>query len=82
MKNQAIFITSWPMTLGQGSGTALFVRALQKAVEANGSEVEMINPDLDSHDYVQFTYDRLKFNVQLAQDPRTCGCKLAVGHRL
>ena len=30
MKNQAIFITSWPMTLGQGSGTALFVPLCKK----------------------------------------------------
>ena len=79
MKNKAIFITSWPLTLGQGSGTALFVRALQKAVEASGSEVEMINPDLDSHDYVQFTYDRLKFNKGLAQDPRLAAASWLLG---
>ena len=39
----------------------------------------MINPDLDSHDYVQFTYDRLKFNVQLAQDPRTAAASWLLG---
>lgn len=70
MKNQAIFITSWPLTLGQGSGTALFVGALQKAVQAAGTQVVMINPNLDSSDYIQFTFDRFWFNIQLLQDPR------------
>lgn len=65
---QAIFLTTWPLSFGQGSGTALFVRSLQQAVENAGTVVRMINPALDSRDYVQFTLDRLWTNVQLAQD--------------
>jgi len=65
--SHALFITSWPTTLGQGSGTALFIKSLQKAVEAGGRSVELINPPLDTRDYTQFTLDRFWFNIQFAQ---------------
>lgn len=65
---QAVFLTTWPLSYGQGSGTALFVRSLQQAVEKAGTAVRMINPELDTRDYVQFTLERLWTNVQLAQD--------------
>lgn len=65
--SHALLVTSWPTTLGQGSGTALFVESLQKAVEAGGRSVELINPPLDTHDYTQFTLDRFWFNIQFAQ---------------
>lgn len=68
--SKAVFITSWPMSMGQGSGTALFVNALRAALQSSGSQVELINPSLDTRDYVQFTLDRLWFNIQLLQDPR------------
>lgn len=68
---KALFVTSWSLSLGEGSGTALFVRALQEAVQAQGTTVEMINPVLDTSDYIQFTLERFWFNVQLAHDPRT-----------
>ncbi len=67
---KATFITSWPLTLGQGSGTALFVQALRQALEREGTQVELINPTLDTADYVQFTLERLWFNTMLPQDPR------------
>jgi glycosyltransferase involved in cell wall biosynthesis len=69
MKN-ASFITSWPLSPGQGSGTALFVKSLQKAVNDLGDKVNLINPKLDTSDYVQFTLDRLWFNVSLSNDER------------
>jgi glycosyltransferase involved in cell wall biosynthesis len=65
--SHALFITSWPTSLGQGSGTALFIKSLQKAVEAGGRSVELVNPMLDTHDYTQFTLDRFWFNIQFAQ---------------
>jgi glycosyltransferase involved in cell wall biosynthesis len=68
--NKAVFITSWPMNMGQGSGTALFVNALRQALQKTGTQVDLINPALDTTDYVQFTLDRLWFNTQLPQDPR------------
>jgi len=67
---QAVFVTSWPMNLGQGSGTALFVGALRRALEAAGTRVLLINPALDSSDYVQFTLERFWFNTTLHQDER------------
>lgn len=67
---KAAFITSWPLSPGQGSGTALFVNSLQKAVNDLGDKVNLINPKLDTSDYVQFTLDRLWFNVSLSNDER------------
>jgi glycosyltransferase involved in cell wall biosynthesis len=69
MKN-ALFLTTWPTSLGEGSGTALFIRSLKQAVEAGGTQVEFVNPTLDTRDYVQFTLDRFWFNVEFARDPR------------
>ncbi len=66
--SQAIFITSWPLSLGLGSGTAVFIRALRTAVGAAGTPVRLINPGLDARDYAAFTLDRFWFNVQLARD--------------
>ncbi len=60
--SHALFITSWPTTLGQGSGTALFIKSLQKAVEAGG----LYHPP-HTRDYTQFTLDRFWFNIQFAQ---------------
>lgn len=68
--SNATFLTSWPLSLGQGSGTALFVRSLRQALEASGTQVELINPSLDSSDYSRFTFERLWFNIQVASDPR------------
>ncbi len=65
--SHTLFITSWPTSLGQGSGTALFINSLKKAVEAGGRSVELINPTLDTRDYTQFTLDRFWFNIQFAQ---------------
>jgi len=67
---KALFLTTWPTSLGQGSGTALFIRSLRQAVEAGGTQVEFVNPTLDTRDYVQFTLDRFWFNVEFARDPR------------
>lgn len=67
----ALFFTTWPLSFGQGSGTALFVRSLQRAVEAVGTPVELVNPDLDTRDYIDFTLNRLWFNVLFARDLRT-----------
>ncbi len=76
---KAVFVTSWSLSLGQGSGTALFVRALQRAVQERGTTVEMINPILDTSDYTQFTLERLWFNVQLAHDPRPTAADWVLG---
>jgi glycosyltransferase involved in cell wall biosynthesis len=65
--SHALFLTSWPTSLGQGSGTALFIKSLQKAVQASGRSVELVNPALDTRDYTQFTLDRFWFNIQFAQ---------------
>lgn len=67
--NHAVFFTSWPLTVSQGSGTALFINALRDAVSKTGTTVDLVNPQLDTTDYVKFTLDRLWFNVQLARDP-------------
>jgi glycosyltransferase involved in cell wall biosynthesis len=77
--NTAVFLTSWPLSLGQGSGTALFVRSLQQAVQSAGTQVELINPQLDTTDYVQFTLDRLWFNTQVASDPRIAQASWIMG---
>jgi glycosyltransferase involved in cell wall biosynthesis len=68
--NKALFFTTWPLSLGQGSGTALFVQSIRRAVEALGTPVELVNPPLDSQDYTRFTLERLWFNVQFGRDPR------------
>ncbi len=77
--SQAVFITSWPMSMGQGSGTALFVNALRKALHTAGTDVELINPSIDTSDYVQFTLERLWFNTQLPADPRTAAADWILG---
>lgn len=42
--SHAPFVTSWTTSPGQGSGTALFIKALQKAAQASGRPVELVNP--------------------------------------
>ena len=66
----ALFLTTWPTSLAQGSGTALFVRNLKRAVEQAGSLVTLLNPSLDTSDYMQFTLERFWYNIQLATDPQ------------
>lgn len=65
-----LFLSSWPLALGSGSGTALFVNSIRQAVEQGGQALEIINPPLDTNDYAQFVYNRLWFNTQLPHDAR------------
>jgi len=65
-----LFLSSWPLALGSGSGTALFVNSIRQAVEQSGQSLEIINPSLETDDYAQFVYNRLWFNTQLPQDAR------------
>ena len=62
----ALFLSSWPTSLAEGSGAALFVTSLKKAVEAQGRPVVFVNPKLKTSDYTQFTLDRFTFNIRLA----------------
>ena len=78
MLNSSI-ITSWPLSLGQGSGTALFVRSIEGALHHAGIAVELINPILDTADYTRFTLERLWFNIQLASDPRVAQADWILG---
>lgn len=75
----AVFVSSWPLDFAQGSGTALFVNSLRRAVETAGTRVELINPALDTADYVQFTLERLWFNTRLAEDARLGGADWILG---
>ncbi len=68
--DKALFLTTWPLSLGQGSGTALFVQSIRRAVEALGTKVELVNPPLETQDYARFTLERLWFNVQFGREPR------------
>lgn len=68
--HKALFLTTWPLSLGQGSGTALFVQSIRRAVEGMGTQVELVNPPLDMQDYARFTLERLWYNVQFGRDPR------------
>lgn len=77
--SSAAFITSWPLGLGQGSGTAVFIRALRLAVEAAGTPVRLINPGLDARDYANFTLERFWFNVQLAHEPALAQARWVLG---
>lgn len=65
----AVFVTSWQLTMGQGSGTALFVRSLQNALQATDTQVDLLNPLLDTRDYTQFTLERFWYNTQLIHNP-------------
>lgn len=77
--SKALFLTTWPTSLGQGSGTALFIKSLKQAVEARGDVVELINPPLDTADYTQFTLERLWYNFQFAGDPRAAQADWILG---
>lgn len=68
--SNGLFLSSWPLALGSGSGTALFVNSIRQAVEHSGQALEIINPPLDTSDYAQFVYHRLWFNTQLPNDAR------------
>lgn len=68
--SHALLLTTWPTDLGRGSGTALFIGALQRALQARGRSAELIDPGLDPDDYTRFVFERLWFNVRLAGDPR------------
>ncbi len=74
-----LIVTSWPLGLGSGSGTAMFIRSLRRAVEAAGHAVHLVNPALDAADYVQFTLERFWFNTQLRDDPRVAGAAWILG---
>jgi glycosyltransferase involved in cell wall biosynthesis len=74
-----LIVTSWPLALGAGSGTALFIQSLRRAVEAAGQSVELINPPLDASDYARFTFERLWFNTQLPRDPRPANADWILG---
>ena len=75
----ALFLTTWPTSMGQGSGTALFVNSLKRAVEQTGSSVTLLNPPLDTSDYAQFTLERLWYNIQLADDPQITSADWILG---
>ncbi len=74
-----VVLTSWPLGLDQGSGTALFASGLARSLRAHGAAAETVNPRLDTSDYRQFTFDRLWFNTQLADDPRLARARWILG---
>lgn len=77
--SHAVFITTWPTSLGQGSGTALFTKSLERAIVSRGDTVDLINPALDTADYTHFTLERFWFNQQLAHDPRPANADWVLG---
>jgi len=66
----ALILTTWPTALAQGSGEALFITALTRALGSAGSRVALVNPLLVASGYTELTLERLRANLRLAQDPR------------
>ena len=77
-----IVLTGWPLSLQQGSGTALFAGSLIRALRKAGRSVELMGLDNPDPDYKRQLFERLWYNARLHEDPRlpAADCLLALDY--